>query len=459
MPDRQFTDGIARLVLVAAVYGDLLTALPGAFAPDLFGESSARQRIAEAVARYAEQYPGTRPAPEFIDDLISKDMANRSEAEQDAVADEWGFVQAADLPEDTGYLYQQVREWIEFRRTRDALIAAREVMDKDGGLEEAREILAKVEPLKPRIEIKQEIFWLRDAEERLTLWREGITMGERIPTRMSAFDAAVSGGPTKKEAWYFLAPPKGGKTTFLLNVARGAARGGYGVYYNTFEMQGMRTALRFDQMMAKSRREELAGKDGEIGNIAPLEAAIKGMTAIGSGEIVFTRRATQAKSSVRQTAQDIKRLRNDGVQIDVVVFDYLNIMGGSKNESELRRELFGISYEIADLAQELDVLVWSAALVTRQAVDKYPIRKTDIAEAFGVIAALDGAVAICSPPILVANNFRRLYIAAAREERDEVMAGDYLVEFDRMRIRPADSQRVDQLLESTRKRKNGEETE
>jgi len=182
------------------------------------------------------------------------------------------------------------------------------------------------------------------------------------------------------------------------------------------------------------------------------------MTAVGAGEIVITRRTTQAKGSVRSAAQDIKRLRNEGVAIDVVIFDYLNIMGSSKSEQELRRELFATSYEMADLAQELDVLVWSAALVNRQAVDKSPIRKTDIAEAFGVVAAPDGMVAICSPPVLVANNIRRLYISAAREERDEIMAGDYSVDFERMIIRGiTDSTRVDQMLEAARKQRRGGE--
>ncbi len=140
--DRQWTDGIARLVIASAIEGDLIEKLPGAFTAALFGESSARQRIAGIIEQYTKQFTG-RPTVEIIGELLRRDLATRSEAEQQAVEDEWGTIQATSLPDDDGFVMGEVRQWIEFRRMRDGLLAAREAMDRPGGLDEAREILAK----------------------------------------------------------------------------------------------------------------------------------------------------------------------------------------------------------------------------------------------------------------------------------------------------------------------------
>jgi hypothetical protein len=449
MAEREWGDGLARQVLVEAIYGDLLKVLPGAFTPELFGEQSARQRIAAVLAAWAEKSaPGARIAPGVLNELITRDMETRTEPEREAIADEWAMIQSTDPSEDPEFVYGEVREWIEYRRTRQALLDAREALDR-GGIEDTRDILARIEPVRTKSNENEptELYYMAGAADRMDAYRAGDVGGRRIPTGMPAFDALTKGGPRVRESWYFLAPPKGGKTTFLLNVGRGAASRGFGVYYNTFEDGADAMMTRLDQMNTRSTLEELTGDAETAGNLTQLQKVIDGMRTSGRGEIITTRRPTGQKGAVRAVAADVKRLRRSGAKIDVVILDYLNLMGSTVNERELRHELFAISYEISDLAKDLDVLVWSATLVRREAVDKVPIRKTDISEAFGVIAALNGAVAICSPPVLVQNNIRRLYMAAARSVQDEALAGDFRVDFSRYSITPYNSQEVDRMLE------------
>jgi hypothetical protein len=112
-------------------------------------------------------------------------------------------------------------------------------------------------------------------------------------------------------------------------------------------------------------------------------------------------------------------------------------MTPAKTESEKRHELTAISREMAELGKSLDVAVWSAALVNRKAVNKERIKKTDIGEAFEVIAVADGMVAICAPPELLQQGKRSLYLAALREEGDERDAGVYHLDLDRMVFREA----------------------
>jgi len=140
--DRVWTDGIARLIIASAIEGDLIEKLPGAFTADLFGEPGARQRIASVIEQYIKQYTG-RPTVEIVGELLRRDMATRSQAEQQTIEDEWGAIQAITLPDDPTFVEKEVREWIEFRMARAGLLAAREAMDRPGGLEEMRKILAE----------------------------------------------------------------------------------------------------------------------------------------------------------------------------------------------------------------------------------------------------------------------------------------------------------------------------
>jgi hypothetical protein len=95
---------------------------------------------------------------------------------------------------------------------------------------------------------------------------------------------------------------------------------------------------------------------------------------------------------------------------------------------------------MAAMAKDMNVLLWSAALVNRKAVTKKVIVKTDIAEAFEVIAVLDGATAICATKAMVESGIRRFRQVAAREEQDEVDAGDYRVDFARQQMYPASAE-------------------
>lgn len=297
----QWGDGLSRLVVASAIYGRLIDALPNAFTPELFGESqSPRWRIAKVIADYVEKY-GSRPTASVVDEELRRAMEPMTEAQQESLAQEWQYVQDAadDLPDDPAYVYDQVRSWIDYRRLEQALLEASTRLGQKGvdGLAEAREILAAAEPVSISNDRMRLMRFLGDAEERLELWRSGEEAGERVPTGLPQLDAVLNGGPTKRETWYFLAPPKGAKTLSLIRVARAAALRGKGVYLTTFEMQAMRMLLRADRMAARQTKEELRA------DLARLQNAYEGMRTSGSGEIYVQEQPTQRRGSVAAVAQ------------------------------------------------------------------------------------------------------------------------------------------------------------
>lgn len=441
--ERTWSEGLQRLVLAHAMRGELLSRIPGSLNPDLFGSTtsaSPRRQIAASMAAFWERWR-VAPSPEAADELVKRIGDTLSAPERTALEQEWGWLLETPL-ENPDYVYDQVTKRLEYTRLKRAMEEAAAILSQDpDAVLEAREKLLPgelgVEPGRERL-----LAYQAGAEDRLVLWRQGEEYGERIPTGLSLLDAALQGGPTRRESWYFLAPPKGAKTTSLLRVGAGAIRRGFGVYMPTFEMQAMRMMLRLDRQMARASKQEL--RDSTV----RLEKALEGLRFTGAGELWVEEKLPQQPGSVREAAARVEKIRKEGGRVDVVILDYLNIMGASKMEREKRLELARISRDISAMAKDLDVLIWSAALVNRQAVNKRVIRKTDIAEAFEVIAVCDGMVAICGTRAMIQNKYRRFFVAAAREEQDEVMAGDYIVDFEKMTIDPADTAQVEQVLEA-----------
>lgn len=445
MEPRQ-SEGVQRTVLATAIRGDLLARFPGALAPELFGQAkSPRSRLATLVLEYHDKY-AARPVLEVLGDRVQTTAQRLSPAERQALVEEWNWILNAPLPDDPAPLYDKVREWIEYRRMETALLEASELLQRGpDGMQAARDKLGEAIAPLTGISDRQTLWQYQgEALTRLRLWRAGEPQGEKISTGLGELDSVLSGGPTRREVFYFLAPPKGAKTAALLRVALGAARRQFGVYMVTYEMQALRMMLRMDRMMSRNSKEELRE------DISNLERALLGLQGAGGGEIWVEEKAPQQPLSVEAAAARVQQIRRQGGVVDVVVLDYLNIMGSSRNEREKRHELTRISRDMASLARQENVLVWSAALVRRESVNKQVIRKTDIAEAFEVIAVADGMIAICASPAMIENRLRGFYVTAAREEEDEKLAGYYRVDFARMTLDPADRREAVAILEAER---------
>src|SRR5262245_53015122 len=85
-------DGLARQVIVEALYGSLIRTLPGAFSADLFGDpASPRAVIAKAIEDYVKEF-GARPAAGILDELIGRAIESQPKAVQEAIAEEWTYV-------------------------------------------------------------------------------------------------------------------------------------------------------------------------------------------------------------------------------------------------------------------------------------------------------------------------------------------------------------------------------
>ena len=443
-PQPRWTEGFQRTVIASAIRSGLLSRVGEAFQGLLFGPPTApRARIANVIASHWERFK-TSPVNGEIDERLARERM--SENERVVLRGEWEHIQSVPVPDDPRYAEEQIRDWVARQAIIQTLLAAADRAETDD-LGALRQFIGEGIRGPEEGETKREWSLLGDLDARMAMWRSGEEYGDPIPTGFPALDAALGGGPRRGEVHYFLAPPKGAKTTALTNVALAAVRRRFNVYFVTFEMRAHRILLRTDRSLTRSTRGELREEPER------LERAARGLSAAGSGELWVWESAPQKAGACEEVVGRIEKLeREQGIEIDLVVVDFINIMGSSVREREKRHELPRIAREIAAMTRHLDVVTWTAALLKKELAYKTWIPKGDVFESSEVAAVADGMTAICGTKEMKEAGLCSLYITAMREEEDEKEAGTYRFDRDRGYFmpfyeRPEDSGSPDNLSE------------
>lgn len=443
-PDAEYAFGpeFRRKLLAAACRTDLLHLAPGCFQARFFGArgeagrrpSGPQRIIAQCIESVWEAGEGVRERPSFetVSELLRRQVVSLPPEVRGLVQAEWDAVRQTEVP-DPIYAANILREWAQDEALAHAVRRSHEILQAGAG-----------RPRGDRGEIRKLIDaalavggvasggvgYYGDMAARALRWARGDDLRGKVPTGFGRLDEVLDGGTGRGEVFYWLAPPKSGKTHALVSCAMTASGEGMGVAFFSYEMKLEAMLRRMDRHVASASKRALRAAPERL-----LHAG-RGWRSLGAAE-VWVEQFQAKRHGCEEAARVVERVRHEGQRIDLVVLDYLNIMSGQRGVQEKRHELSAISREMSALAKELDVPVWSAALVNRAAVDKPVVRANDIAEAFEVISVIDGGVAICAtkeerslrPPQC------RFFLAVLREDESEMICGTYERLADRMRFR------------------------
>lgn len=440
-----FGDDFQRKILILAVRSNLVAETNGAFQAQFFGSSDAasdakppRQIIAEIIEKFTSS-SNERPGVSTMDELIRERSSILRPQIKSQLENEWELVKDTEVS-DPEYVTSRVCAWARNIGTLGAFVrGGKAIQDalKTGSEIDLQSVMADVSKYASvgSSGSKRGGLWL-DSDD-LDYWKDATDGKSCVPTKLGPLDAAFRGGPRYGNLIFGIAPPKGSKTVLLGNVCVGASQSQKGSAYFSYEMGFDEMRIRLDRRLM--RRDRV----GIMSDLSALRRAKHSMRASQAGE-VWLEQCNPSKFGCLEIRRRVDRLRGEGLEIDLVIIDYLNLMVGrtASGGRDWRHELISISREMKDLAVDLDVVVWSATLCNRQAVDKVKIRKADIAEAFEVIAVCDGAIGICADETMRAANLKNLYSTAMRDAEDEKFAGTYKVDLDRMLYSAVDLKQV-----------------
>jgi archaellum biogenesis ATPase FlaH len=218
--------------------------------------------------------------------------------------------------------------------------------------------------------------YIEGIEERLTK-----SARDTIKTGWDPVDEVMDGGLGKGELGVVVAPAGIGKTWCLQNIGASAVKEGLNVVHYTLELNQNYVGLRYDTVFSGITTASIKYYQDEIKKKI---SQLKGTLLI---KYFPTKSAT-----VQTLSSHLKQIELSGVDIDLVIVDYADILRGIGTEK--RHILENIYEDLRGLAGEVEVPIWTASQANRSSLEEEIIDATKVAEAYSKVMIADFVISV-----------------------------------------------------------------
>jgi replicative DNA helicase len=205
-----------------------------------------------------------------------------------------------------------------------------------------------------------------------------------IPSKWNWLDDCLGGGflESGKSLYVFAGETNIGKSIFLGNVAHNIAKEGKNVLLVTLEMSELLYARRICSNVTKVPMKEM------VGNTPAIKQAIKDET----GKI-FIKEFPPATITPSQLKGFIKKFQEQGIKLDAIVLDYLNLMHSTMGNNSYER-IKHVTEQIRAMSYLFECPIISATQLNRAGFDQDNPDLATISESIGLAATADVIVSI-----------------------------------------------------------------
>lgn len=244
--------------------------------------------------------------------------------------------------------------------------------------------------------------FIKDFEERYT-----ITSRDPISTGFERVDEICKGGIGKSELGVVIAPTGAGKSMVLVHLGCEALKQGKTVVHYTLELQDAVVGNRYDSCISGVPLSDL------FHNKQQVLYKIKDIP----GQLIIKEYPTKS-ASTETIKQHIERLKKRGIEPDMIIVDYADLLRPVRSTAEKRFDLENTYEELRAIAQIYKCPVWTASQTNRSGLNAEVITMEAISEAFNKCFVADF---ICSLSRTVQDkqaNKGRVFIAKNRNGPD-----------------------------------------
>ena len=205
-----------------------------------------------------------------------------------------------------------------------------------------------------------------------------------IPSKWEWLDDCLGGGflEAGKSLYVFAGETNIGKSIFLGNVAHNIAKEGKNVLLITLEMSELLYARRICSNVTKVPMKEM------VGNTPAIKQAIKDE----KGKI-FIKEFPPATITVNQLKGFIKKFQEQGIKLDAIVLDYLNLMHSTIGNNSYER-IKHVTEQVRAMSYLFECPIISATQLNRAGFDQDNPDLATISESIGLAATADVIVSI-----------------------------------------------------------------
>jgi replicative DNA helicase len=288
----------------------------------------------------------------------------------------------------------------------NAIIRCADLIDK-GKYDDVDDIISKA-ALVGQNDDGEQYDYFKEAENRF-LYRQEVAAGRIKP------DGVTTGfkGWGRSELSVIMGAPKAGKSMSLISFGIKAALAGYNVLYVSLEVSRKIIADRMDANIAGVKINDLVSgmkKANDAAKVASVRAGTFKIHDYPSGSF---------------SPGDLKRLlhryKAHGINFDMVIVDYADLMRPDRHSDETRENSRLIYIGLRAIAQEFNVAMLSATQTNREGIKGAVSKMEHVSEDINKVRTVDLLLSINATEAERKANAARIHFVASRNQDSSVV--------------------------------------
>ena len=400
---KAFQEDMCHLVLCDRPYADQIAEVLN---PD-FLELKYLRVFIEKVFDYREKY-GVHPTCKILQTVFRADIENENEVVKKQVRDYFARICNTEVEvEGAEYIKETSLDFCKKQKLKEAMLRSVDLL-KNSSFDEISEIINEALRLGATSDFGYD--YKTDFEARFVKKARN-----PISTGWENIDNICKDGLGKGELGVVIAPTGAGKSMVLVHLGAQALKAGKNVVHYTLELGDTVVASRYDSCITGV---------GLGGRLAFKEQIYEKVQNI-EGSLIVKEYPTKSASTNTIKAH-LEKLKTRGMEVDMIIVDYGDLLRPKTVRREKRHELETIYEDLRAIAQENKCPVWTASQTNRSGLNAEVITMESISEAFNKCFVADLIFSVSRTIEDKATKGGRLFIAKNRNGPDGLIYPVYM---------------------------------
>lgn len=421
---KKFQENICQLMLQDRPFYDQITEVL-----DIeFFESKYLQIFAQTLINYREKY-NAHPNAEVMMSLLRTELNHHDKATAQQVREFYARIHTSEGVEEVEFIKDKSIDFCRKQVLKKAMMESVKLL-KSSSFEEIEKVIQNA------LKLGTDNNFGHDFHKDI-LRRFELVARNPITTGWPRMDEICKGGLGNSELGVVIAPTGAGKSFILVHLAAQALKQGKTVVYYTLELKDTVVGQRFDACLTGVPLKEHTERKTEI---------IKKIADI-KGKLIIKEYPT--KSASTQTLKNhIEKLKRRGINPDMVLVDYGDLLKPSRSSSEKRHELEETYEGLRNIAQTYSIPVWTASQTNRSGLNAEVITMESISEAFNKCFVADFIFSLSRTVQDKQSNKGKIFVAKNRNGVDGLIY-DAHVDWSDATINILDRDEENEKMQST----------
>jgi hypothetical protein len=353
--------------IVASLMSDLkfIQTISDILEPDMF-DSDSNKWLVKNIRQYYYEYK-KQPTLEVIKykiDEIDNDVLKSGVVEK--LRDVWKNIEATDLE----FVQSETLDFCKNQTLKSAILESVDMLENKN-----------YDGIKSIIDNAMKAGTTRDlGHDYIPSLEDRLAESARITvkTPWDVINDITDGGLGAGELGVIVAPAGIGKSWTLQALGSDVVKSGKTVVHYSLELNENYVGLRYDSIFSGVTTSNIKYHKEEVE---------KGLSKL-PGKLLIKYFPTKA-ASVQTLGAHLKQIELSGVDIDIVIVDYADILMPTGNFREKRHAIGNIYEDLRGLAGEFEIPIWTASQANRSALEEDVIGADKVAEDYSKVMTAD----------------------------------------------------------------------